>query len=139
MGTTDDVHDMMRSAAEKLDRLRGMRNEMADLRGEGEAADGKVRASVLPGGAPQTLELDPRAMKMASEDLAEAILEAIRVATDDAATKAAGLLDSVFPGAGRGLATMATDQTAMEHEQEESEATVESVLESLRRGSFDSR
>ncbi|MGV9772961.1 YbaB/EbfC family nucleoid-associated protein [Streptosporangium sp. NPDC003464] len=53
------------------------------LRGSGQAADGQVSAVVGPDGRLCELNLNPRVMRMASEDLAGEILTAVNAALDD--------------------------------------------------------
>jgi hypothetical protein len=54
--------------------------------GYGEAADGLVRVTVT-GGRLSTVELNPRVMKLASQELAEAFVEAANAALADLASK----------------------------------------------------
>ncbi|MER7132156.1 YbaB/EbfC family nucleoid-associated protein [Streptosporangium saharense] len=53
------------------------------LRGSGQAADGQVSVLVGPDGRLAELNLNPRVMRMASEDLAREILTAVNAALDD--------------------------------------------------------
>lgn len=53
------------------------------LRGNGQAADGQVSVLVGPDGRLAELNLNPRVMRMASEDLAREILTAVNAALDD--------------------------------------------------------
>jgi DNA-binding protein YbaB len=54
--------------------------------GRGEAADGMVKVTARDGRI-STVELNPKAMRMASQDLAEAVTKAANAALDDLATK----------------------------------------------------
>ena len=49
---------------------------LSAIEGWGEAANGHVKVCVGPSGVLRKIELDPRAMRMASEDLAASIVEA---------------------------------------------------------------
>lgn len=60
-----------------------LQEEIAAMRGHGEAAGGQVRAEVLPSGALAGLRLDPRAMRLGADALTEAILEAATLAATD--------------------------------------------------------
>jgi DNA-binding protein YbaB len=131
--STEEYDSIMREAADRLERVREMGAQMAELRGEGEAADGKVRVLVQQGGRLETLELDPRAMRMASEDLAAAIVEAVAAATEDATAKASELMESVLPGAGASIVGM-TDPDSLADAKATSEEAVNSIIDSLRRG-----
>jgi len=64
---------------------------MAEVEGTGEAAGGVVRATVGAGGNVRDLQLDPRAMRLPSQSLREALLEAIHLAEEDARQKTAEL------------------------------------------------
>ncbi|MFE3450521.1 YbaB/EbfC family nucleoid-associated protein [Nonomuraea sp. NPDC059194] len=80
-----EIRRLMADFAEEMRPLHEARERMAEVRGHGEAAEGLVRLEVTPGGALSGLTIDPRAMKLGSEALAEAVLEAARAAAADAA------------------------------------------------------
>ncbi|GEM_PF-3080490 len=63
--------------------------EAEEFRGEGEAADGRIRATVAPGNRVESLWFDPRLMRMDSQSLSEEILAAVNVAFVDLSEKAA--------------------------------------------------
>jgi DNA-binding protein YbaB len=50
------------------------------LRGHGEALDGKLRITAAPGGQLESVELDPRALRVGAEELAAAFKEATNAA-----------------------------------------------------------
>lgn len=134
MTSTDGAYEeLMAAAAERIDAVRNMSGQLADLRGVGEAADGKVKVSVMPGGNLENVELDPRAMKLQSHELSEAIVEAAHAASIDASQKSSELMESVLPGAGSAIVDM-TDPEAVASGQAASEDTVSSIIDSLRRG-----
>ncbi|XVQ11666.1 YbaB/EbfC family nucleoid-associated protein [Spirillospora sp. CA-255316] len=58
--------------------------------GVGEAADGKVRVTAGPGGLLKSVELDPRALRLGSEELAEQVMAAVNAALTDLRSAAAG-------------------------------------------------
>ncbi|MEV4567701.1 YbaB/EbfC family nucleoid-associated protein [Nonomuraea sp. NPDC049421] len=60
---------------------------VGDVAGEAASPDGKVRVRVTASGQLTGLQIDPRAMRLGSQELAEAILEASRRATEDAARR----------------------------------------------------
>jgi DNA-binding protein YbaB len=68
----------MRQLREQIDSFQARRDAVAAMVGEGTAADGLVTVRTGAGGVLQDIELDPRAMRMASQDLRDAILEAAR-------------------------------------------------------------
>ncbi|MFI6598243.1 YbaB/EbfC family nucleoid-associated protein [Nonomuraea sp. NPDC050536] len=76
--------DEFRDEVRPLDDLQ---EEVAAIRGHGEAAGGQVRAEALPNGALAGLRLDPRALRMGADALAEAIVEAATLAATDVTAK----------------------------------------------------
>nr|WP_269128854.1 YbaB/EbfC family nucleoid-associated protein [Nonomuraea sp. K271] len=70
-----------------LARVEELRSEIDMAVGRGEAADGQVRVTVGPSGRLTEVELAPRAMRMDSRRLAEAMLRAAQEAQDDVARK----------------------------------------------------
>jgi DNA-binding protein YbaB len=130
--STDEFENMLRSATAQIEAMQGAAAKMAELRGLGETADGKVRVQVQAGGVVQSLEIDPRAMRMPSEDLSAAVLEAIRLATEDAGKKLAEILEAALPGAGAGMAAL-TDPNQAAEGGDALQANIDGVLESLQR------
>lgn len=63
--------------------LQELRESLDGLRGRGEAANGQVKAEVLPSGALGGLRIDPRAMRLGADALAEAVLAAANDAAAD--------------------------------------------------------
>ncbi len=66
----------------------GAETETPPPEGQGEAADGLIQVTVGPPGRITALTLDPRAMRMASESLAEEITQAVNAAFADLQEKA---------------------------------------------------
>ncbi|MFI7134556.1 YbaB/EbfC family nucleoid-associated protein [Nonomuraea sp. NPDC050153] len=78
--------------------LEELRDGLNDLRGRGEAANGQVTAEVLPSGALSGLRIDPRAMRLGSDALAEAVLAAANAAAADLTARMAGMMtDGLTP------------------------------------------
>ncbi|NBE93425.1 YbaB/EbfC family nucleoid-associated protein [Nonomuraea sp. KC401] len=73
-----------RAEAQPLSDVIGQVNE---IQGEAASAGGKVVVRVAPSGELLGLRIDRRAMRMGSEDLAEAIMDAARQAMMDAGRK----------------------------------------------------
>ncbi|MGW5358908.1 YbaB/EbfC family nucleoid-associated protein [Actinopolymorpha pittospori] len=130
--STDEFESMLRSATAHIEAMQGAAAKMAELRGLGEAADGKVRVEVQAGGVVQSLEIDPRAMRMASADLSAAVLEAIQLATEDAGAKLAEILETAMPGAGAGLAGL-TDPSQAAEGADALQSNIDGIIESLQR------
>ncbi|QYC40986.1 hypothetical protein Nocox_16865 [Nonomuraea coxensis DSM 45129] len=78
--------------------LEGLRDRLAEVRGRGEAADGRVVVEVTQDGALAGLVIDPRAMRLGSDRLAEAILRASARAARAAGERAAGLVTPFLAG-----------------------------------------
>ena len=133
-GSLQDIENLLASATERMESVRDLTGEVRDLRGTGTSSDGRVRAEVMPGGALHDLTIDPRVMRMSSDEASEAILEAIRAATADATEQLGEVLEKALPGAGAGIADMATDQEAdPEVLQSRLEASVQDIVDSLGR------
>lgn len=60
---------------------------VGDVVGEAVSPDGKVRVRVTAAGQLTGLQIDPRAMRLGSQELANAVLETSRRATEDAARR----------------------------------------------------
>ncbi|GGO72984.1 YbaB/EbfC family nucleoid-associated protein [Nonomuraea cavernae] len=74
--------------------LSGVMEQIGDVRGQATGAGDRITVQVSSSGELTSLRIDPRAMKMGSEELAEAILDAARRATEDAARR---LMDLTRP------------------------------------------
>lgn len=128
-----DYESLMRQASERLESMLALKAQLAAVRGSAESADGRIRAEVMPGGLLQSLELDPRARRMDSEALAQAIVAVVRAASEDATSKSSELMESVLPGAGASIVGMA-DPDAVATSRARSEATITEIMDSLRQG-----
>lgn len=71
-----------------------LRDQMTEVRGHGEAADGRVVAETSSTGELVGLTIDPRAMRLGSDELAAAVLEAAGAAVRNATE---GMTDLVDP------------------------------------------
>lgn len=106
----DDLDQGFTAAREQLDEL--LAGETAasgpddgddageELRGVGQAADGRIVATVAVGGRLESIELDPRALRGGPDQLGQQFTESINAALDDLrskATQATGEVDVVDP------------------------------------------
>ncbi|MFI6297068.1 YbaB/EbfC family nucleoid-associated protein [Nonomuraea sp. NPDC050790] len=94
------MHENGRAIGEMLaEVIQAIERPLADAapRGEGAAADGQVRVVAGADGRLSELSLNPRVMRMASEDLAREILHAVNAALDDLRANTPGL-DAADPG-----------------------------------------
>jgi hypothetical protein len=66
------------------------------LRGEGTAADGKISVQVISGGHVEELTVDPRLMRLGSQELCAQIVVAVNAAMDDLRSQTAQAGPSVM-------------------------------------------
>ena len=83
--------DLVKEMHSRMAGVQRYQERLAAVEGTGDAAGGLVRATVGPGGDVRDLQIEPRAMRLTSHSLREALLEAIRLATDDARARTAEL------------------------------------------------
>lgn len=79
----DELHRISEQAERVHSRLKKAGGGFDDVYGAGESADGKVRARTDSGGRITEIRLDPRVMKLSSQDLGEEITLAVGRAQDD--------------------------------------------------------
>jgi DNA-binding protein YbaB len=78
--------------------LEELQESLGAVRGRGAAAHGQVAAEVLASGALDSLRIDPRAMRLGADALAEAVLTAAsNAATDLTAQLTAMMTDGLNP------------------------------------------
>jgi DNA-binding protein YbaB len=79
--TLDELEKLGRRADAAMSGLIEVMNGLEDVVGEGLAAAGKIRATVAADGLIRDVRFDPRVLRtMGSDELAEAIVEAVRSA-----------------------------------------------------------
>ncbi|GAA0366894.1 YbaB/EbfC family nucleoid-associated protein [Actinoallomurus spadix] len=82
--TGNESYDLgLARIGEQIERLDRARAEISSVTGSATAADGQVEVEVSAGGVLTALTIDPRAMRLGSEALAEAILEAVGKAVEE--------------------------------------------------------
>jgi len=77
-----DPHALVEAARAKADRLAGLRDQLGALLGHAATDDGYI-AAAWDGTGLRELTLEPRAMRLPSEDLAAAIVTVSRSARED--------------------------------------------------------
>lgn len=93
----DSLLEDTRRALEQMRPAAGAAAEQAtEGRGTGEAAEGQVRATAMVGGRLESLQVDPRAMRLGSQALGEQIVIAVNAALDDLREQVG---DTPVPGA----------------------------------------
>ncbi|MDF5758947.1 YbaB/EbfC family nucleoid-associated protein [Spongiactinospora sp. TRM90649] len=80
----------------RMGRYEQVAHQINETRGRGEAAGGLVTVEVLPSGALAALRIAPRAMRLSSQALAEAILAAAAKAEEDAVEQTSALAESLL-------------------------------------------
>jgi DNA-binding protein YbaB len=79
----EEIDRLLAGVSDQVGRVEEIRKDFGELRGHGEAAEGMVKVEVRPGGALSSVEINPRAMRLGSEALGEAILAAAQIAEQD--------------------------------------------------------
>ena len=87
-----EVDQVLEMLAAQSAQFADVGRDLAETRGRGEAEEGRVVVEVLTTGSLAALRIDPRAMRLGSEALAEAILLAAGRAESDATAKAEALM-----------------------------------------------
>jgi DNA-binding protein YbaB len=90
------VEDLHRSE-DALSALTEVLAEIQRVTGEGEAADGLIRVVVDSAGRAAGVTVDPRAMRLGSEVLAEGVRDAFNAAQDDLQAKSGRLIAGALP------------------------------------------
>jgi DNA-binding protein YbaB len=94
----DPVESLLSVISESDGHLAQIRARQAELRGRGTTANGRVVAEVLSTGALVALSIDPRAMRLGAESLADEILAAVRQAGQDVAGRAGEFTEPAVAG-----------------------------------------
>ncbi|MFF3443916.1 YbaB/EbfC family nucleoid-associated protein [Streptosporangium sp. NPDC002721] len=81
-----------------MEALEGLRDRIDSVKGRGEAADGRVVVNVTQAGRLVGLTIDPRAIRLGSDPLAAAIIEAAARAARDAEREASDLVAPFVAG-----------------------------------------
>lgn len=113
MADINEFDRMLSQTRELLDQMRGGRADPAggeDVEGRGEAADGKVKVVAGSGGELTSVELDPRVMRMASEELAEELKTAVNAALRELRSRAQAAETPIDPAVLTGLLRETQDQ-----------------------------
>ena len=80
-----------------LDQMEEVQRRLTEIRGVGEAHGGLIKVEVGPSGALLDLTLDPRAMRLDSQSLREAILSASQEALKKVSEEMDGLVSGLVP------------------------------------------
>lgn len=91
-----DTESLLRESEQRGARIRDLNERTAALVGTGRAADGRVTVTWTSGDGLADVSIDPRAMRMPSADLAEAVRAAVREALDDLRRQVREVMTEVF-------------------------------------------
>lgn len=80
----EDLDRIADEAKGVMDRLAKAENELTDVRGRGTGANGLITVVIDSKGLLETLDMDPRVMRLESHVLAKETASAFRAAHDDA-------------------------------------------------------
>lgn len=78
-----DLGDLLRQSEVRMAGLAAVREQMADLKGRAESQDGRISVTSTPDDPLAEIRIDPRAMRMGSEELAATLQETARRARQD--------------------------------------------------------
>lgn len=139
MAETDDylrtsaIEDAMRSAQGNLARMGELQETLASLVGVAESDDGRVRAESDNATGLKKLTIDPRAMRMGSEELAETITKVVAEAMADLRSKSQEAAGRVMGGKKRDLKDAKASIEEARASFERIAADAQSEMERLRR------
>ncbi|GLZ07397.1 hypothetical protein Acsp03_48630 [Actinomadura sp. NBRC 104412] len=78
-----DIERMLRESRERAWKLAEVRDRVVGLTGHAESPDGRIKVTSSAADPLAELDIDPRAMRMSSGELATAIRETVRLARRD--------------------------------------------------------
>jgi DNA-binding protein YbaB len=119
---------LLKQAQRQTDKISGIQERIASLVGEAESADGYVRVTYTASGGIADLELNPRAMRMASSDLAQTIKDVIQAAANDLQSKIRQEMSSAFEGEGDNPMDLADDPEKVKAKVEEVKGMLDGAL-----------
>lgn len=108
-----DVDRLVGEAQQRFARMHELRERMAAFVGRGQTEDGRISATYTATGGLTELHLDPRAMRMGSDELAERIVWVIGEATRDLHRQNTEAMSEVFGEDGDPMRLL-TDPQAVE-------------------------
>lgn len=91
-----DPDAALKEARQWADRSAALQETMKGIEGHAQSKDGFVSVTFTPNEGLRDLELNPRAMRMPSQDLAETIKETIHQATNDMQQKMNAAMSDAF-------------------------------------------
>lgn len=119
-----DPDRALEDAQRKAGMLSGIQDELNAVVGRAESSDGFVRAAFSASEGLTELDLNPRAMRMASSDLAEQIKSVIQEAAQDMQRQLTAQINGLFAGEGESPMDFARDP-------QKSDAKIQEIQQSL--------
>jgi DNA-binding protein YbaB len=107
-----DLADLLRQSEQRMAGLAAVRERMADLKGRAESQDGRISVTSTPDDPLAEIKIDPRAMRMGSEELAATLRETARRARQDLDAQLEELTADQFSGTGNPMDAL-KDQDAL--------------------------
>lgn len=86
----------MRTVRERQAQAASVTQQINQVRGKAQTDDERVKVEVGSMGQLESIELDPRAMRMPSEDLAKTIVDLSKAAAEDAATQTRKAMETLL-------------------------------------------
>jgi hypothetical protein len=93
---TRDADDMLRSQQGRMAQVEEMQRRMAEIVGSAVSEDERISVAFSEANGLQKLDLDPRAMRLASEDLSAEIIKLVNQAREDAQQQAQQLVTEMI-------------------------------------------
>jgi DNA-binding protein YbaB len=91
-----NIEQFLRDAEQSMAKVNEMKDQIADVVGRGEALDGKIAAEFTSSDGLSRLDLDPRALRMPSDELSKEIRAAVNAASKDFQTQLTQATTSMF-------------------------------------------
>lgn len=96
MDPRDAIEQAMRTVRERQAQAASVTQQINQVRGKAHSDDERVRVEVGAMGQLESIELDPRAMRMPSEDLAKTIVDLAKAAAEDAAAQTRKAMETLL-------------------------------------------
>ncbi len=96
MDPRDALEKAMRTVRERQAQAASVTQQINTIRGKAQSEDERVTVEVGAMGQLESIELDPRAMRMPSEDLAQTIVDLAKAATEDAGAQMRKAMESML-------------------------------------------
>lgn len=96
MDPRDAIEQAMRTVRERQAQAASVTQQINQVRGKAQTDDERVRVEVGSMGQLESIELDPRAMRMPSEDLAKTIVDLSKAAAEDAAVQTRKAMETLL-------------------------------------------